>query len=290
MRYFVAVAEELHFGRAAQRLNISQPPLSQQILNLEQDLGVLLFDRTNRRVTLTAAGRELLDRARGLLRGAEEARHAVGRAGRGEIGRLSIGFVHSAGYGVLPFLVGPFRERHPEVILTLHEMTGPDQVEALKERRIDVGIIRPPPDSSELEWETVIREPFVLAVPAKHRLGVGDGSTNVHLSEVAEEPFITFPRHRSIPFFNQIMTLCTQSGFTPRPAQEVNTIHTALGLVGAGIGVALVPASVQHIHAANVIFRSLDTKEPMAEIALAWRKEAIAPALQLFLEAARALV
>lgn len=284
LRYFLALAEALHFGRAAKRLSISQPPLSRQIRQTEEELGVPLFTRTKRRVALTPAGRIMLVRARALLDEADALPPIVRQAHRGEIGRLVVGFVRSAGYGLMPPVVREFRRLCPDVKLALRERIFPEQIEDLKAGRIDVGLLRPPVGDDALVTETIWREPFVAALPAGHVLG---GRKRLPLKALAREPFILFPRERSAAFYDQIQTLCRNAGFVPVMAQETNTIHTALGLVSAGIGVALVPASVRRIGALDVIFRDLVEVGPAAELALAWKCDEKNPVLGQFLGVAR---
>lgn len=284
LRYFLALAEELHFGRAAKRLSISQPPLSRQIRQTEEELGVPLFTRSKRRVALTPAGRVMLVRARAVLDEADALSPIVRQAHRGEIGRLVVGFVHSAGYGLMPPVVREFRRLCPDVKLVLRERIFGEQLDDLRAGRIDVGLLRPPVGDQALVTETIWREPFVAALPAGHPLS---GQGPLRLKALARQPFILFPRERSAVFHDQIQTLCRKAGFVPAMAQETNTIHTALGLVGAGIGVALVPASVRRIGAVDVTFRSLVEARPQAELALAWKRDESNPVLARFLGVAR---
>lgn len=284
LRYFVAVAEELHFGRAARRLNISQPPLSQQIKELEQELAVHLLNRTRRSVELTFAGRVFLDRARRVLRDASELKEATRRAERGEVGELSIGFVHSVGYSLLPPVVRHFREANLGVSLSLREQTATEQAEELARSRIDVGFTRPGAMANEVTSELLLREPFVLALPRAHPTA---HEARPRLEHLKDEDFITYPRHRAPGFYESIIRLCASASFVPKISQETNTIHTALGLVGAGIGIAIVPASAMEIQTREVVFRLPVETEPQAEIVMAWRRDSASPALQRFIEAAR---
>ena len=198
LRYFVTVAEELHFGRAAQRLQIAQPPLSQQIRQLEEELGVQLFHRTKRSVQLTEAGQLFLEEACQILTRAEQAIQIVQRADRGETGRLTLGFVGSATYSVLPVVLKVFRKRFPEVLLSLHEMTTTQQVQALHEDRIHLGFVRPPIHEQELMIESILKEPFVAVLPKFHRLA---NETQISLRSLANDPFILFPRYLGSGFY-----------------------------------------------------------------------------------------
>lgn len=284
IRYFVAVAEELHFGRAARTLNISQPPLSQQIQDLERELGVALLSRTRRSVELTPAGSVFLERARRLLQDAAALKEASRRAERGEIGELAVGFVHSAGYSLVPRIVRRFRELYQGVELKLRELTPPEQVAALEEKRIDIGLIRRSEFGNELRTEVILQEPFVLALPRGHWWA---GPPSGQMADLGQEPFIAFPRQRAPAFHQALMSVCLRAKFTPQIAQEVNTIHTALGLVGAGVGIALVPASAIEIGNREVVFVRLSEKEPNAELFLIWRPDRVKPALTRFAEIAR---
>jgi DNA-binding transcriptional LysR family regulator len=198
LRYFVTVAEELHFGRAAQRLQIAQPPLSQQIRQLEEELGVQLFHRTKRSVQLTEAGQLFLEEACQILTRAEQAIQIVQRADRGETGRLTLSFVGSATYSVLPVVLKVFRRRFPEVLLSLHEMTTTQQVQALHEDRIHLGFVRPPIYEQELMIESILKEPFVAVLPEFHRLA---NETQISLLTLANDPFILFPRYLGSGFY-----------------------------------------------------------------------------------------
>jgi DNA-binding transcriptional LysR family regulator len=279
VRYFVAVAEALHFGRAARALHISQPPLSQQIRDLEREVGVALLHRTRRSVELTPAGATFLERARRLLQDAAEMAEASRRAERGELGELTVGFVHSAGYAFLPRVVRAFRARFPDIRLTLREATPGEQLTALEQRRIDPGLIRRAQFGDGLHSEVVFREPFLWALPRGHRWAEG---RRHRLADLASEGFIAFPRDRAPSFHQALMSICLRAGFTPRIAQEVNTIHTALGLVGAGVGVALVPASAVEIAGRDVVFVALDRTAPHADLLLIWPQDRVTPALQRF--------
>lgn len=287
LTYFVAVAEELHFGRAAKRLNISQPPLSQQIIQLEERIGVRLFTRTRRRVELTAAGQVLLEDARKILALSEEAVRRAVRAGKGEIGRLSVGYIGSANYSVLPGLIREFRKRYPEVELSLAELNTSQQIEALRNGRIHVGFMRPPGgiENEGLSLETVLREALVAAMPGNHRL---KGRPSVRLGMLAKEPFIMIPRSRGPGFFDQIIALCQSEGFSPEIVLEASQFHTIIGMVAAGVGIAVVPASMQHSRMKGVAFRKIENGGETA-LAMAWSSGSKSPVLQKFISLAREL-
>src|ERR1051325_5213431 len=223
LRYFIAVAEELHFGRAAEKLCIAQPPLSQQIQQLERERGFVLFNRTNRKVELTAAGQLFLDEARETLAGLENAVHAGRRVAKGEVGWLGIGFVGSAPYQMLPRILSSYRERYPEVQLVFRELVSGRQVQALRDRRIHVGFARPPILEDDIVSEVIMTEPLVAALPEGHPLA---SKGAIVLRKWAQEPFILFPRHPSPSYGGFLISLCETAGFRPNVVQETAEIHT----------------------------------------------------------------
>lgn len=273
LRYFRAVAEELHFGRAAQRLGIRQPPLSQQIRALEADLGVSLFDRNSRRVQLTAAGEALHAAAGDLLASVDAARLAVRRAGDGETGELVLGFVGSATNFLLPLAVRRFRKRYPHVALTLLEMTTAEQIRALHDGALDVGLLRPPlasADEQGLELEVVGAERLVVAMPADHSLA---GERSIAVDRLAHDRFVHFPRSLGPGLYDQISRYCQQNGFTPLVVQEAVQMQTIVALVAAGLGVALVPSSVARLRRSEVVYRSLVPAARVVHLAAARRSD-----------------
>lgn len=285
LKYFVAVAEALHFGRAAEKLHISQPPLSQQIGQLEAELGVRLFNRNNRRVELTPAGMAFLEDARNILAIAGRAVDRARRAGRGEWGSLNIGFVGSAMFGQLPEILQAFRQRYPEVNLVLDEMNPWDQAPALRDKKIDLGFCRPAAAGEDLACETVWREPLVLVLPQAHPLAHQE---TVSLTALSQEPFVSFTTQPEPSLGKYVMDLLLQAGFTPYIVQQVLEVHTALSLVAAGLGVALVPWSAQNSLRKGVIYRPI--REPVADLDLLalYRKDDPSPVLQHFLQVMRA--
>lgn len=287
LRYFVAVAEELHFGRAARRLHMAQPPLSQQIRRLEGVVGARLFDRSRRHVALTPAGRAFLPHARRALQEAQLGADDARRAARGEIGRLAVGFVGSAMAGPLPAVVRAFRSRHPDVALTLRQMTTAAQVGALREGTLDVGCLRPPVVGDDLAVEVIATEPLLAAVPAGHPLA---GPEALDLGELAEEAFIMSPREAGPGFFEGVTAACRAAGFQPRISQQSTEMTTILGLVASGMGVALVPSAMARIQMAGVALVPVRAPTPLPEavLALAWRAGDTSPALGRFVEMAHA--
>jgi DNA-binding transcriptional LysR family regulator len=284
LRYFVTVAEELHFGRAAARLQMAQPPLSQQIRQLEGELGVALLHRTTHHVALTAAGEAFLEEARRTLAQAEEARRTALRVGSGEVGQFRLGFIGSAAYDVLPVLVRAYRVQFAEVEVVLRHMSTAQQLDALHGRTLDVGILRPPVPRATLATLTVRREPFVVAVPAGHPWAC---SRRIHLAALAQEPFILFPQAMQKDYNAQVLALCRRAGFEPRVGQEVTEMLTLVGLVAAGLGISLVPASTRNLLSKGVVYRPLQGAQELAELVLAWRREDASEVVNGFLSVVR---
>jgi len=287
LRYFVAVAEELHFGRAAQKLGMAQPPLSQQIRRLEQELGVLLLQRTKRRVQLTEAGRAFLEEARKTLSQVERAAEAAQRAGRGEVGRLTIGFLGAATYSLLPSILIAFRHRYPDVEVELHELKTSELIAALRERRIQVGFVRLPVDDKLLTVEPILREELLVALPDRHPL-----ASRAHISfrDLAQEAFLMPPRQLAPTFHEQVLNLSHEAGFTPKLGAEASQLQTIINLVAAGMGISLVPESVQNLAGRGVVFKRLPEPAPTVEIAVAWRRDAHSEVLSAFLSVVREAV
>jgi len=287
LRYFVAVAEELHFGRAARRLNLAQPPLSQQILALEEELGVKLFVRTSRRVDLTMEGRLFLDHARRVLAQAKEAVEAVKSAGRGEIGHLAVGYVTSAVSTLVPAILKEFHRERPAVDLQCTEMNATRQVTALRQREIDVGILRTSVADDALELIPLLQEPLVLALPTGHPLAQ---RAKLRLRELAAEPFILVPPAHSPGYFEAVQDSCRRAGFAPRVTQVATEVQTILALVAAELGVALVPAALKGWIRPGVVFRDLPGQTATISLLLARRRDNQSALVVRFVEIAQAAV
>jgi DNA-binding transcriptional LysR family regulator len=280
LRYFLTVAEELHFGRAAERLFICQPPLSQQIQQLEREMGIRLFDRTNRRVQLTAAGEAFRLEAVKVLEQCSRAVLAAQRAHRGESGRLAVGYVGSASYTAIPRSILAFGKSYPGVKLALCEMTTPEQIAALLDNRIDVGILRSANlGREELRERPVLRENFVAALPQAHPLAQ---QKTVTVNALADEGFVLYPQNSGPGLYQQVMGLCLRAGFSPRPAQQASQIPTIISLVAAGLGVALVPASIQSLRWKGVAYRPLKDAKADTAVVLAWRRDTRSPIVRTF--------
>jgi len=281
LRSFIAVAEELHFGRAARRLNMSQPPLSVQIRQLEAQIGTPLFVRTQRRVELTAPGRVLLDAARDLVARADAAVEITRRAARGEVGRLVIGFVSTADYSLLPTLVRRFRERHPGITLTLRELTADRQLELLANGDLDLGLMIAPAAVKGLAARSVLREPLIAAVPVGHRLARARG--RIDLRALASDGFVLFPRALAPGLHDLVIAACRRAGFAPRVAQEAIQMQTILGLVAAGLGVALVPACMANLRRPDVAYLKFRGASPSIQTCAVWQIDDRSPALAALL-------
>jgi DNA-binding transcriptional LysR family regulator len=279
LRYFVAVAEELHFGRAAERLHIAQPPLSQQIKGLEEELGARLFDRTRRKVELTHAGRLFLDEARLTLQQAERAQRVAIEAEQGLRGRLRIGFVTSASYSVLPTVIRRFRRENPFIDLELIEMTPSRQIKALENREIDAGLLRPPVDSQCMSLETILEEPLMVAFPIGHQKA---GQKTVDLKVLAEDAFVLFPRYHGPGIYDVIMQACHEAGFVPQVSYAPNEMQTLLAYVAGGLGISLVPKSLVGFHQEAIAYRPLRGRRIRVELALLKRSDEQSTSLQKF--------
>lgn len=291
LRYFIAVATELHFGRAAAKLAIAQPPLSQQIRKLEDELGAVLLQRTKRRVRLTQAGRTFLHEAEAIVARADDAVAMTRRAERGESGRLSIGWVPWSDWTDLPRRIGSFCAVNRDVHLDIHNLNAAEQLDALHSGRIDTGFILRPFGSKELlpfeigalKTEIVLRHRLVAVLPKTHKLS---SAAEIQFSQFAAEPYISFKRETAPVFYDSVVRLYQRHGFSLNVRHEADHPSTVLGLVAAGLGVALLPfGGAQMI--AGVVFRPLFPKLPIVGIALGWRPENESPLMAKFIETMR---
>lgn len=288
LRYFLAVAEELHFGRAAARLHMTQPPLSQTIQAFESQLGAPLFLRNRRGVALTAAGIALLPEARRMLDDAAALPDLVRRAAGGSSGRLALSFVTSADYSVLPPFLRRYRAAFPAVEIALKEATSDVQLDDLLHARIDAGLLIPPlPDKAApaLDYMKVLEEPLILAAPADVPGLPGAGP--VRLRDLPALPLIIFPRAIAPGLHDAILSCLAAGGVTPLIGQEAVQMQTIVGLVSAGMGFALVPQSVSNLMRPGVQYRALADATPLVETGLAWRRDNASPVLRGFLELLR---
>ena len=283
LRAFVAVAEERHFSRAAERLHISQPPLSQRIAGLEHKLGVALFRRGRGGVWLTAAGQALLPQARVVLEQLARAEQLARQAGLGESGQLSIGFAGSMPFSErLPRLLRDFRQAWPDVRLQLREQSSSEQIRQLLEHGLDVGFIRPTRHDAEhaLETRLLLREPLFVALHSEHALAA---SPRLALRRLREQPFILYSSQFGAGLREQILGMCLRAGFTPQVVQDVHEMPTLISLVSAGIGVGLVTASMQRASVPHVRYLALSDPGATTDVLLAWRRGDDSPVLRNFL-------
>ncbi|GAA1678746.1 LysR substrate-binding domain-containing protein [Kribbella yunnanensis] len=295
MRSFVVVAEELNVGRAAVRLHLTQPSLSRQIAALERDLGVELFARVRKRFVLTAAGATFLAEAQDLLRRSDEAVRAAQRTQRGELGTLRLWFVQSATFEALPRLLGAFRAAYPEVVLELESVTTLRQTEALRDGRIDVGLMRPNAPAvgapstriavvrlaPDLESRVVSSDPVVVVLPAGHRLA---RRKRLRLAELAEEPFVFYSRPSGPVVHDTLLGFCRAVGFTPRIEQVAADVQTIVSLVAAGLGVSLLIGPTPPSNPEAVVYRELSDDLPPWQLSVAWSPDNRSPVLARFLE------
>lgn len=268
LTYFVAVAEELHFGRAAERLGIAQPPLSRQIAALERELGARLFERGRGQIALTQAGDALLGRARGLLAEADRTAREVGRIGRGFAGTLRVGFVGSATYGPLPAIIRDYRAAHPEVDLSLASMNNADLDRALARRELDVAVARPRLPGEAFRTLELLREPLILALPAGPAI-----AGRVPLSILADATLIVFPRRPRPSFADHVLGVLRDAGIACDDVIEAQDYQTAISLVSVGVGIALVPASVGDVVRPGVAFHPYEGPNPGTALSLHARRD-----------------
>lgn len=285
LRFFIAVAEELSFTRAAARLRVAQPHLSREIRQLERELEVALFLRDRRRVALTASGGAFLGRAYRILAETSEAVRAAQRASRGETGRLRVGFSSSAGFGLVPDVVRRFRERRPDVELVLTEYNSDEQPELLRSSLLDACLLYPPqrPEAGFAK-ETLAVDPLVAALPEGHRLS---DEAQIPLEALADEPWVFFPRAVASCLHDEIVRACHEAGFAPRVVQEARKLATISSLVASGLGVSLVPIAIARLRLPRTVCRPLVPPVPEVPLALIWRRDDANPALAPFLEIVR---
>jgi DNA-binding transcriptional LysR family regulator len=284
VRYFVAVAEELHFGRAARRLRMAQPGLSQQIRSLEQQLGVRLLDRTSRQVRLTPAGSLLLVEGRRLLAQAERTADQVRRAGLGQVGRITVAAIGSATYDILPRLLREHRKRFPDVEVALREMSTPAQVQALRTGEIDIGLLRVPADTADLIVHSVREDRMALMIPEAHPLA---RKKRIALRALAREPLILFPTSPRPSWADTVISACREAGFEPIVAQEAMESATVVSFVAAGVGIAVVPEGLRALARPGAVFRLVAPPAPITHLAVVHRAGELAPTVESFLAVAR---
>ncbi len=265
---FIAVAEQLSFVRAADRLYLSQPALTGQIQRLEEELGVQLLARNRRSVKLTDAGKVFLVEARATLARARQAADRAQKAARGEIGRLRIGFVSSAALEIVPSIVVAFRKQHPEVTLDLMNLRTVSQVKKLISKNLDIGFLRLPLSNKQLRTTVIHREPFLLVLPKGHPRA---RDKQVHIAHLRDERFVAYGRRWAPGFFDSVIQMCLKEGFSPNIVQETGEMYTAIALIAAGAGIAILPRSVVLAQSKSIVMKPLAGKVPVSEIAIATR-------------------
>jgi DNA-binding transcriptional LysR family regulator len=285
LRYFSTVATELHFGRAAEKLRIAQPPLSKQIQDLEKELGFALFTRTKRLVALTPAGQAFLIEVNQIFQQLDRAIDIGGKTSRGELGQISIGFVGSATYNILPVMLQQFHDLYPNVRIELHELTTDRQLIWLREGRIDIGLIRPPIVERDLVSQVIFQESLVVALPINHPLATVN---KIDLASLSTEPFILFPRQLAPGLYDPIITICQTAGFSPQVVQECIQMQTIVSLVSANMGVSILPESIREAQRQGVVYKPIRSSdlgvEKLAKIAIVWRINDRSPTMNRLLE------
>lgn len=284
LRHFIAVAQHLHFGRAAAALHMSQPPLSRSIQDLEARLGATLLARSRRKVALTPEGTRFLEEAQRVIAQLERAVLEVGSMAAGAGGRLRLGFVSLADFGVLPGLLKTFKASHPGVALALRELLSPDQALALSAGELDFGLLLPPV-AGDLEHLVVQRERFVVALPARHALARSRG--RIAMRQLSGEAFVMAPRDIAPGLHDIVALLTARAGFSPRVAQEAIQMQTVVSLVSSGLGVAVVPSSVANLGRRGVTYREIADAHQRLDLWLAWRRGSLGVAGREFVQHAR---
>lgn len=287
LRYFIAVAEELHFGRASSRLHMTQSPLSHQIKELEDELGAQLFHRTKRSVQLTNAGKVFLRGVHTVFEEIDAMVDAAQKAYRGEVGRLNIGFVGSAIYDILPAMLPVYRNKYPEVEVELKEMSTPEQIEALIHQEIDVGLLRPPINNPLLSSEIIQTLDCVLALPRSHPLAKAE---SIYPTDLKNESFVLISKEIFPRLYSDFINVCNTAAFKPNVKQETKEYQTAIGLVSAGMGISIVPTTARTLQARDVVYREISGATLKIDMALAWRNTSRMDLIQRFVRLARDVV
>ncbi len=280
LRYFVAVAEDLNFSRAAARLRLAQPALSTQIKSLETELGVPLFTRSSRSVRLTHAGATFLGEARAVLAAAQRAEQQVRRAHRGMIGTLRIGMIAPAANARLAARLRDYRAAFPDVYLSLHELTSSTQLEQLLAEQLDVGFLRPPVDDAELCSRFLSDAPVVLAVPENHRLAT---AKRIRWKDFDGEPLVMIQPNLQHGYYDRLLALCAEAGARPTVGQYANDVHTVLWLISAGLGISVTTRSPDDPPRAGIVFRPLPPGVPRAQTLMVWKRQNNSPLLREFI-------
>lgn len=285
LRYFIVVAEALNFTRAAERLQIAQPPLSRQIQTLEKALELELFQRTNRRVNLTPAGEVFLAECRQILSQVDKGIRVTRRAARGETGQLTIGFEGSLHTETVLDIIQLFRAQFPDVDLILQEMSSGKQMDALMLQHIEVGFVDPILSREEISFTKLLTEPLVVVLAASHPLADQDAADQdtIDLRQLAKASWITGRQDEGCGLLLRFLEACRQAGFTPNIQQETNDVQMRLGFVASGLGVTLLPISALISDRSDIVYREIDLSVPQVELAIAWQSSNLSPVLESFL-------
>ena len=282
LRYFVTVASELHFGRAANKLHISQPPLSMQIRDLEREVGVELLYRTKRSVSLTQAGTAFFDEAKDILKRVNHAKLSAQQAARGEVGDLTIGFISVADYNLLPYVLREFQKEYPSVSLGLREATTDTQLGDLRNGVIDIGFLLPPVNAEGIKSFLIAKEKLIAVLPTNHPQAKAKRA--ISIKSLASSSFIMTPRHHAPGLYDSIIGFCEKFKVYPHVAQEAIQMQTIVSLVSAEMGVSLIPESIQKLQRTGVVYKPIKETTPTIEIHLAWKESNELPSLNRFLE------
>jgi LysR family transcriptional regulator, benzoate and cis,cis-muconate-responsive activator of ben and cat genes len=286
IRYFLALATELNYTRAASQLNISQPPLTRHIQQLEHSIGVMLFDRSTRGVALTQAGKIFLEEARKIVALADQAVNKTKLAHQGQIGRLDIGIFGSSTISVIPTLLIELRKTYPDIIISLQNTTKTQQIDGVREKHLDIGFNRIYPSAPDLAVETVMIENLYVALHKDHPFA---NNQTIEVKDLVAEPFILFPNNVRPSFADTVIMLCSNAGFAPNVVHDVEDIFTAIALISAGLGIAIVPESAISLRLSNVRYHLLDAKEAKVDLSCVYRPDNKSPALLAFLQAVHLL-
>jgi DNA-binding transcriptional LysR family regulator len=287
LKFFVAVAEELHFTRASARLRIAQPHLSQEIRRLEREIGVELFVRTKRSVALTPAGHAFLDRVRVVMDNTADAVYAAQRASRGETGRIRLGFVTVAALDVIPNATARFRSAYPSVEVLLKDVQSDEGLEALRTGQLDLCLLHPPRTVDPvLDIETIWLEPLVAVLPPNHPLA---DKQRISLRRLKSEPWVLVHREIASRLHDEVLAACAAAGFEPRVVQRTRRLTTTISMVASGIGVALLQITSAQLAFGGAVFRQLRPPKINIPVAFAWRRDQTAPVLAHFMAIVRNL-
>ena len=286
IRYFLALATELNYTRAASQLNISQPPLTRHIQQLEYSIGVTLFNRSTRGVALTQAGKIFLEEARKIVALADQAVNKTKLAHQGQIGRLDIGIFGSSTISVIPTLLIELRKTYPDIIISLQNTTKTQQIDGVREKHLDIGFNRIYPSVPDLAVETVMIENLYVALHKDHPFA---NNQTIEVKDLVDQPFILFPNNVRPSFADNVIMLCSNAGFAPNVVHDVEDIFTAIALVSAGLGIAIVPESAISLRLSGVRYHLLDAKEAKVDLSCVYRPDNQSPALLAFLETVQML-